>query len=313
MTALKNIRIGTRDSQLALWQAGQVKRMLEDAGLNCELVPVKSDGDLDLVTPVYAMGVEGVFTKTLDASLLSNRVDIAVHSMKDVPTQLAAGIVQAAVLRRASYKDILVLKKEGTGMHIDEERAAVTIATGSVRRKAQWLSRYPADAIVPLRGNVQTRLQKLSDHEWFGAIFAAAGLERIGSRPGNAIDLDWMLPAPAQGAIMVVCREEDRELWASCAVMNDPVTALCVQQERDFLAALMGGCSTPISALAEYRDGNIVFKGNVFSVDGREKMEIEKVMSAEDREVQGLGAAAAKELLRSGADKIVARIRNPKA
>ncbi len=136
MTLLKNIRIGTRDSKLALWQATQVQEMLNAQGLQSELVPVKSEGDLDLVTPLYAMGVEGVFTKTLDAHLLSNRVDIAVHSMKDVPTQLAQGIIQAAVLKRASHKDILVVKDPEISRTFAESHI---IATGSVRRKAQWL------------------------------------------------------------------------------------------------------------------------------------------------------------------------------
>ena len=199
------IRIGTRESQLAVWQATQVKNLLEVEGYQTELVHITSEGDVDLVTPLYAMGVQGIFTRSLDASLLNNRIDIAVHSMKDVPVQLPEGIVQAGVLPRASYKDILVFKE---GRNIEQILSTPTgeaiIATSSIRRKAQWLHRYPTHAIENLRGNVNTRLRKLNESDWQGAIFAAAGLERIGLRPKNSIDLDWMLPAPAQGAVVVV-------------------------------------------------------------------------------------------------------------
>src|SRR5690606_34545087 len=134
---------------------------------------------------------------------------------------------------------------------------AMVIATSSTRRRAQWLHRYPADKIENLRGNVNTRLQKVSDNDWQGAIFAAAGLERIGLRPENAIELDWMLPAPAQGAITAVCRKDDDYSLASCANFHDPDTALCTGIERDFLRALLGGCSTPISALARTENGQV--------------------------------------------------------
>lgn len=303
MTLLKNIRIGTRDSKLAVWQATQVQQLLTAQGLQCELVPVKSEGDLDLVTPLYAMGVEGVFTKTLDAHLLSNRVDIAVHSMKDVPTQLARGITQAAVLKRASHKDILVVKNQEV-LHTFTEPHI--IATGSVRRKAQWLNRYAHHQIEQLRGNVQTRLQKLQDHNWSGAIFAAAGLERIGLRPDTATDLDWMLPAPAQGAIMIVCREEAETLLQACSVMDDTETASCVKAERDFLSALMGGCSTPISALATFTDGKMIFKGNILSPDGKDKIEIEELFDATQAAEAGKMAAA--QIIAAGAGRIIAQL-----
>lgn len=300
---LKNIRIGTRDSRLALWQAEQVQQLLTAQGFPSELVPVKSEGDLDLVTPLYAMGVEGVFTKTLDAHLLSNRIDIAVHSMKDVPVQMAQGIVPAAVLQRASYKDILVVKDPGVLHSFTEPHI---IATGSVRRRAQWLNRYPHHRIDELRGNVQTRLQKLADNDWSGAIFAAAGLERIGIRPGTAVDLDWMLPAPAQGAIIVVCRAGEQVLLEACAPMNHTATAACVHAERDFLSALMGGCATPISALAIYNGDKLVFKGSVLSPEGKEKIEIEEVFDA--MEAAAAGRLAAEKIIAAGADRIIAKL-----
>ncbi len=197
------IRIGTRDSELALWQAHAVKTQLESLGYQAQLVSVKSTGDLVLDKPLYEMGITGIFTKTLDVAMLNGLVDIAVHSMKDVPTLLPKGIVQTAVLERASSQDILVAK--GTP-NFDE---ACVIATGSLRRKAQWLHRYPTHQVVGLRGNVNTRLQKLENSDWQGAIFAKAGLERIAVLPENYIDLDWMIPAPAQGAMVVVALEND--------------------------------------------------------------------------------------------------------
>jgi hydroxymethylbilane synthase len=269
-------------------------------------VYIKSEGDIDTVTPLYALGVTGVFTKTLDAALLNNRIDIAVHSMKDVPVQLAQGIQQAAVLKRASHKDILVYKN-GIGF-LDEANSQATIATGSVRRIAQWLNRYPNHKIESLRGNVNTRLRKVEESNWNGAVFAAAGLERIHLRPEKSIDLDWMLPAPAQGAIMIVCREDDNNAFESCQFFNDEATALCTKIERDFLNGLLGGCSTPISALAEVKNDEVAFKGNVVSPDGKDKIEIQKTIALGD--ASNLGFNAAKEILLEGGDSIVQRIRN---
>ncbi|PZP50425.1 MAG: hydroxymethylbilane synthase [Pseudopedobacter saltans] len=308
----KVIRIGTRDSQLALWQAKKVQQLLEEAGNETELVPVKSEGDLDLVTPLYAMGVQGVFTKTLDAFLLSNKIDIAVHSMKDVPTQLAQGIVQAAVLPRADVHDILVLKtnhweKKENNWERKNNEIPFHIGTGSVRRKAQWLNKYPDSKLDNLRGNVQTRLRKLEENEWDGAIFAAAGLDRVSLLPENSFALDWMLPAPAQGAIMIVCRQEEVSTKSICASMNHEPTALCVRVERDFLRTLMGGCSTPIGAYAYIADAKIHFKGNILSPDGKHKQEIE--LRDEYHINSDIGMRAAKELLKKGAGSIIEEIR----
>lgn len=315
----KILRIGTRDSQLAVWQATLVQGLLKDVGTQSELVYMKSEGDIDTVTPLYALGVTGVFTKTLDSALLNNRIDIAVHSMKDVPVQLAQGIQQAAVLKRASYKDIFVAHPDlaicGTILaqaSLAEEPTSVfnnaVVATGSVRRIAQWLNQFPDHKMESLRGNVNTRLRKLKESNWHGAIFAAAGLERIHLRPESSIDLDWMLPAPAQGAIMVVCRKDDDFALQSCRTFNDEATALCTKIERDFLSALMGGCSTPISALAELTDGEVVFKGNVVSPDGKYKTEIENNIALAD--ASNLGFTAAKEILSKGGQAVLERIRN---
>jgi len=315
-------RIGTRDSQLAVWQATLVQNLLKEQGVLSELVYLKSEGDLDTVTPIYELGVQGVFTKTLDAALLNDRIDISVHSMKDVPTALARGIQQAAVLPRASHKDILVYKDEEDlkklGLVKMESNAVsqsesslqqipFTIATGSIRRIAQWLNRFPDHTIENIRGNVNTRLRKLADNNWNGAIFAAAGLERINLRPPESIDLDWMLPAPAQGAIMIVCRENDESSLQQCQSLNDTDTALCTSIERAFLSALMGGCSTPISAFAEIKESRIYFKGNMVSPDGKAKVEIQKVFDSED--ALSIGKEAAKNLLEKGGEPIIDIIR----
>ena len=320
------LRIGTRDSQLAVWQATLVQQELRQRGVDAELVYIKSDGDIDLVTPLYELGVQGIFTKTLDAALLSNRIDIAVHSMKDVPTQLAKGLQQAAVLPRASYKDILVYKGDKNALYdtlgfVDGKWSAVnekntlpthhsplTIATSSVRRKAQWLNRYPHHVLDNLRGNVNTRLRKLEESDWNGAIFAGAGLERIELRPENSIDLDWMLPAPSQGAIMIACRENDPASFDAVYPLNDDHTAICTQIEKDFLRVLMGGCTTPISALAVINNDQLLFRGNILSLDGKEKAEIESEVSLSKAE--GLGERSARTLLENGGQKIIESIRN---
>jgi len=322
------LRIGTRESQLAVWQATLVKNLLAEKNISSELVYIKSEGDIDTVTPLYQMGVQGVFTKTLDAALLNNRIDLAVHSMKDVPTLLAEGIRQSAVLKRASYKDLFVYKHErdlqplgyvkGEWSKANEKKAQFnthgspfTIATSSIRRKAQWLHRFPAHTFENLRGNVNTRLRKVQENAWAGAIFAAAGLERINLRPQNAVDLDWMLPAPAQGAIMVVCRTEDARASESCQSFNDDDTALCTKIERDFLKTLLGGCSTPISALAVVENGSVFFNGNICSVDGTALEAIERSRRVD--EAATMGIRAANDLLQNRhAQNIMTNIRHAK-
>ncbi|MBZ5858587.1 hydroxymethylbilane synthase [Flavihumibacter profundi] len=301
------IRIGTRDSQLAVWQATHVQNLLQEKGFASELVMIKSDGDIDLVTPLYEMGVTGVFTKTLDAALLSNRIDIAVHSMKDVPTQMAKGIIPAAILERANYTDLLVPKT--TTSFLDNPDDVAMIATSSIRRKAQWLNRYPNHTITNLRGNVNTRLRKLSEEDWDAAIFAAAGLERIGLRPPHAIELHWMLPAPAQGAILIVCREVDNYSHEVCSQLNHAPTAICTRMERDFLRTLSGGCATPISALATMENDKVIFNGNIFSPDGKDHFSVE-LEEPFDPDSVSLGVIGAEQLLREGAQSIIDEIRN---
>ncbi|MBT3742670.1 MAG: hydroxymethylbilane synthase [Polaribacter sp.] len=272
----KIIRIGTRDSELALWQANKVRVELKELGYESVLVPIKSLGDIVLDKPLYELGVTGVFTKSLDIAMLNKEIDIAVHSLKDVPTVLPEGITQAAVLRRDDYSDVLVFK--GTEEFFGQPNAI--IATGSLRRKAMWLNRYPTHTVVGLRGNVNTRLEKLEQSEtWNGAVFATAGLYRLGKIPSEAIKLSWMIPAPGQGAIMVTCLQEDDYVLDACEQLNHRETEICTTIEREFLHLLEGGCTAPIGALA-YIDGKteeINFKGVLLNKDGSKKITVNKI------------------------------------
>ena len=300
----KIIRIGTRDSELALWQATTVQQKLEALGYDTILVPTKSMGDQVLDKPLYELGVTGIFTKTLDVAMLKGDIDIAVHSMKDVPTQLPNGIVQVAVLERAITHDILVHKGSG---FLEQDQPA-TIATGSLRRKAQWLNKYPHHTVVDLRGNVNTRLVKLIENDWQGAIFAQAGLERIKLLPKDAIQLDWMIPAPAQGAMLVVAMEKDAFTKEAVSQLNHTETELSTTIEREFLRTLEGGCTAPIGALAQIKDRKVYFEGVVFSLDGKQKIDIKKEVKLSD--AQGLGKRSAEDVLQKGGDKLMQEIRN---
>ncbi|MBX2828786.1 MAG: hydroxymethylbilane synthase [Flavobacteriaceae bacterium] len=298
----KTIRIGTRDSQLALWQAKTVQSQLENLGYTTELVPVKSTGDLVLDQPLYELGITGIFTKTLDIAMLNGTVDIAVHSMKDVPTLLPKGIVQTAVLERANVQDILVTK----GTFTENEKC--TIATGSLRRRAQWLSRYPQHEVVGLRGNVNTRLKKLADSDWQGAIFAKAGLERIEVLPKNHITLDWMIPAPSQGAMVVVALEKDPFCINATSKLNHSNSEITTRIEREFLRQLEGGCTAPIGALAEVEGKEIHFRGCLLSLDGTQKLEVERRITMNG--IDGFGKACALEILANGGKELMAQIKS---
>ena len=300
--AQKVIRIGTRDSELALWQAHTVEKKLNDLGYKTEIVAVKSTGDIILNKPLYELGITGIFTKTLDIAMINGQVDIAVHSMKDVPTALPEGIVQAAVLERANEKDLLLYKT-----NLDFLTQEATIASGSLRRQAQWLHKYPNHKVVDLRGNVNLRMQKLNDNDWNGAIFAAAGLERIGLKPEKYEVLDWMIPAPAQGAMVVLAMANDDFCWQAVSELNDLETDICTYIERQFLRTLEGGCTAPIGAIAKFTEDTIEFKGALFSIDGTQKIEVEKVVPIE--QWKKIGFELAKEILSNGGEELMTNIK----
>jgi hydroxymethylbilane synthase len=303
-TPNKTIRIGTRDSELALWQAHTVQKQLNDLGYKTEIVAVKSDGDIQLDKPLYELGITGIFTKTLDVAMISGKVDIAVHSMKDVPTALPQGIVQAAVLERASTLDILVHKGS-----LDFLENSGIIATGSLRRQAMWLNKYPNHTVVDLRGNVNTRMQKLNDNDWNGAVFAAAGLERLNLKPETNVALDWMIPAPAQGAMVVVAMAEDVFTIEALSQLNHVETEICTYIERQFLRTLEGGCTAPIGALTTYNEEEdvIEFSGILLSIDGKQKLEITK--KVEVSEWKKLGYHCAQEILNNGGSELMVAIK----
>lgn len=296
------IRIGTRDSQLALWQANTVAKKLNDLGYQTKIVPVKSVGDIILDKPLYEMGITGVFTKNLDIAMINGHVDIAVHSMKDVPTSLPKNIITGAVLERANPHDILVYKN-----NLDFLEHKGTIASSSLRRKAQWLHKYPDHDTVDLRGNVVTRLQKLETEKWNGAIFAAAGLERIKILPKNHIILDWMIPAPAQGAILAVVMEKDLFCINALKQLNHKETAICTHVERQFLKTLEGGCTAPIGAFCRTEKDILTLEGALFSLDGKEEIIIKKSISVDSH--KDFGALCAIDLLHSGGKSIMETIK----
>ena len=293
------IRIGSRESELALWQAEKVKGLLEGAGHECEIVKIKSKGDIVLDKPLYELGVTGVFTKTLDIALLNGDIDIAVHSMKDVPTLLPQGIREFAVLERGDIFDVLI---PGPGKSTGRK----TVATGSLRRRAQWLHKFPECEIVGLRGNVNTRMAKVQESDWYGAVFAKSGLERINLLPENAELLDWMVPAPAQGALIIVGRDDNEELYRAVNSLNHADSQLAVSIERSFLRTLEGGCTAPIGAKAVVLLGSVEFTGVLHSLDGSVELRVEK--SCQDASAE-MGADWARELLENGGSELMAEIK----
>ena len=299
---MKALRIGTRSSALALWQARWVQNTLSEIGIRSELVPIHSSGDTNIIQPLYEMGVVGVFTKELDLALLQNEVDLCVHSMKDVPTQLPAGIASGFVPERGNAGDVLVFQKKNW-KHLSQR----TIATSSLRRQAQWLFAYKNDHVVPLRGNIQTRIDKIKANSWDGAIFAQAGLERLSTDPTIYTPIDWMIPAPAQGAILVTTRAEETKLLKNIKPLSHLPTQDCVQAERDFLRALQGGCSAPIGAHASIHNNSISFVGSVTAIDGSRHIEIRE---SYDRQDPDIGKQAAEILVRNGGEQVLEKLKS---
>lgn len=301
MIKRKTLRIGTRDSELATWQANKVAEELTRLGQTTELVFVKSQGDIDLTTPLTEMGGKGVFTKALDDALLNDEIDLAVHSYKDLPTTNPLPLKVAAVMEREDPRDTLVAPG-GTGF-LNDEAYEATVATSSNRRKAQWLYRYPGHQITNIRGNVNTRLKKVEKNKWDGAIFAAAGLLRIGLGDQISEYLDWMVPAPAQGAMAVMIREEDLVLQRILKDLNHYETELCTRIERDFLHDMEAGCSAPVGGYATMEGDKIHLKAVALMIDGSERFDFETV--EEVTRAGHLGHRAAEKLLQQGASKVI--------
>jgi hydroxymethylbilane synthase len=298
---MANIRIGTRASELAVWQAKEVQEKLKNINISSSIVPISSSGDKDLTKPIYELGITGVFTKEIDIALLNKEIDIAVHSLKDVPTILPLGVRQSAVLKRGLEKDVIIINKSLRDV-------SNTIATGSLRRKAQWLSKYNSDNVVSIRGNVNTRLKKLKESDWNGTIMAKAGLDRLNLLPKNYLDLDWMIPAPAQGAISIQNLVENDVITAIIKKINHSETEICKKIERDFLNKLEGGCTAPIGAHAKIINNYIEFSGIILSIDGRDKIEIRETEKIENN--LNIGIMFAEKIIAMGGSKILNSLNN---
>lgn len=299
------VRIGTRDSVLAMWQAHFISDAIEALGLKTEIIQINTKGDSETTVPLYEFGVTGIFTKSLDIALLEDKIDIAVHSMKDVPTVLPKGIVEFAVPERGMTYDVMVYN--GTEEEF-KSNTSRTIATSSLRRQAQWLHKFKNDTLTGIRGNVITRLEKLAKNPWDGAIFAEVGLKRINRLPENAFRLDWMIPAAAQGALLVVGQSQNTELHEIVSQLNHEPTSRAVKIERHFMHDLNAGCTAPVGAYAVVSGNEINFTGVVTSLDGSQHIEIKKTVNI--TEVDELGGKCASEILEMGAREILAEIRN---
>ena len=303
MTPLK---LGTRGSALALWQANWTKRELENRwpGRTIELVPIKTTGDKILDMPLAKIGGKGLFTKEIDEALLDGRIDLAVHSMKDVPFQLPDGIDFGAIPPREDPRDALV----SNGPKLRDLLAGATIGTSSLRRQVQLRHRFPALSLITLRGNVDTRLRKLDSGEFDGIILAAAGLKRLGheQRITQILDDDIMISAVGQGALGIVCRSGDRSTRAALQVLDDGPTRTAVTAERGLLRALGGSCQVPVAGRAQLDQDRLTINGLIASLDGTRVIAAE-LNGAADRPTE-LGLRLGQKLLSMGAGEILAEI-----
>lgn len=304
--AHKTIRIGTRDSILATWQAEQVASGLKAHGFTTELVFIKTEGDQVLDTPLPMLGGKGVFTKALDDALLRDEVDVAVHSFKDIPTATPEGLEVASIMKRDDPRDVLVARKDAS--FLEDPQYKATIATSSYRRGGQWLSRYSGHRLTDIRGNVHTRLRKLNENEWDGAIFAAAGLTRVGLDGNISAYLDWMIPAPAQGAVAIMTRDNKPGIRRAVRLLNHPDTAVCTKIERRFLQVLEGGCSAPLGAYARLNGDYVQFQGTLTSLNGSKREDVQLSMKLEHSASMGDRAAEMMMEKETGMD-ILAEIR----
>ncbi|MEJ6734568.1 MAG: hydroxymethylbilane synthase [Flavobacteriales bacterium] len=294
-----HIKIGTRKSKLALWQAYHVEEKLKHLGHTTEIVKMVSEGDKVLDTPLPLMGGKGVFTKVLDDALLEEKVDIAVHSFKDIPTETDELLQVSSILEREDPLDALVCRDNLD--FLQNENA--TIATSSTRRKAQWLSKYPNHTIVDIRGNVPTRIEKLKNSDWDATILACAGLIRLDLQKEIDQSLDWMIGAPAQGAVAIMSLKKNVELNKVLESVNDQDTAMCTNIERDFLNRLNGGCSSPVGAYAYIENDQIFFTAIALNENGSDEIRIELCENVEDG--KDLGVKAAKIAINQGAQNLI--------
>jgi hydroxymethylbilane synthase len=297
------LRLGTRGSALALWQAHHVRDLLRPHTTRpIELVLIETHGDRDQATALRSMGGFGVFTKAIQNAILDGRADVAVHSLKDLPTIPTDGLTLAATPERGPTGDVFVSTK--TRRFADLPMNA-TVGTSSLRRRAALANRRADLNLVELRGNVETRLRKLHEQNLDGIILAEAGLVRLGlgEQITERLDVSWMLPAVGQGAIGLECRADDPETLALLAHVNHTTTWQRVNAERAMLAALGGGCLVPIGATSEIQDGLLTLRGHVLSADGRRRIAATHTGRAEYP--LALGQELAAMLLTEGAGELL--------
>jgi hydroxymethylbilane synthase len=313
------LRIGTRGSTLAVWQTEWVRARLRASGHETERVEIKTTGDLVTEVPLAQIGGRALFTKQIDDALLAGRIDLAVHSFKDLPTQLPSGITVAAVGVREDPRDALVARGD---LRWSEIPRGAVVATSSLRRRAQLLNLRPDLSVVDVRGNIETRLAKLdAQPQWTAILLATAGLVRLGleRRISERLAPELILPAPAQGALAVTVRAGDAAAEkAAREAVHDAGTALAVSAERGFLRRLEGGCQVPVAAYAELDRGGaaptVRLHGRVISLSGDRKVEGRETGSAgDDAQAAALGAALAERLLALGAGEILAGVRSAAA
>ena len=296
------IRIGTRNSPLAMWQAKEVEQKLQNLGYETVLVPVLSSGDKNLNQPLYSLGITGVFTKDLDIALLNNEIDIAVHSLKDVPTILPQNIEVSAVLERDFPQDVLVRKSSSK----NKDLAELKIATSSLRRRAFWSEKFPNTQFSDIRGNVQTRLKKLEEGDFDATLFSLAGIKRMEMELEYEM-LDFMISAPSQGVVAISSRVDDVETKAILQKINHKTTQICVEIERNFLRTLEGGCTAPIGAIAIFEENKIKFSGRLNSLDGSKTISV--VEEFEYDESENYGKKFAEFVLENGGKEMMEEIK----
>jgi hydroxymethylbilane synthase len=303
------LRIATRGSPLALWQARHVAAaltQLPDVD-GVDLVLVETTGDQIRDRPLTQIGGDGLFTKEVQRALLDGRADVAVHSLKDLPTEPVAGIVLGAVPPRGPVGDAFLSLRQG---RFDDLPSGARVATGSLRRQAQLRWRRPDVQLVHIRGNVETRLAKLREEDLDGLILAEAGLVRLGlaDRIQEVLDPAWMLPAVGQGALGIECREDDGPTRAHLRNLNDPATADCVEAERAFLHTLGGGCALPVGTATGVAGDRLTIRGALLAPDGGNRLESQRSGLRDDS--RKLGSELARELMKNGGETILREIRN---
>jgi len=307
----KPIKIGTRGSKLALWQANWVKSALNavDPSRVVELVPIKTKGDKILDVPLAKVGGKGLFVKEIEDALLNDRIDLAVHSMKDMPADIPSGLCIGAIPERENPQDVLISK---TGQRLSELNPQAKVGTSSLRRKAQLLRARPDLVILPLRGNLDTRLKKLETENLDAVVLAAAGVKRLGleNRITEYLDKEIMLPAVGQGALCVEIRQKDPEIEAAVLPLDHRQTRTIVTAERAFLHRLEGGCQIPIAAFGDIFEDTLTLSGLVASIDGTTI--IKETFSGEKDSAEKIGTALAERLISKGAKEIMDQIEHLK-